>query len=114
VRNLSIKREGGPLLASPAAPDSPSERPRVRRVVRRPAAAVPPAAAPAAPDPQLLLRPAAACPRCGARPAMRVTAALVHALRDRPADERVGTYQCQRRGCGAVYDLTAGAYLRAG
>jgi hypothetical protein len=45
---------------------------------------------------------------------MRVTAAMVHALRDRPADERVATYQCQRRGCGAVYDLTAGAYLRAG
>ena len=105
------------MLASPAAPDSSSEVPRVRRVVRRPAAAVPaPAAplAPPAPDPELLLRPAAACPRCGARPAMRVTAAMVHALRDRPADERVATYQCQRRGCGAVYDLTADAYLRAG
>jgi hypothetical protein len=102
------------VLASPTAPDSPSECPRVRRVVRRPAAARPPAAAAAAPDPQLLLRPAAACPRCGARPAMRITAALVHALRDRPADERVATYQCQRRGCGAVYALTAGAYLRAG
>jgi hypothetical protein len=99
------------MLASPAAP-APPEHPRVRRVVRRPAAAVPPAAPPA-PDPEVLLRPAAACPRCGARPAMRVTAALVHALRDRPADERVATYQCQRRGCGAVYDLTAGAYLRA-
>ena len=101
------------MLASPAAPDPPSERPRVRRVVRRPAAAVPPPAAPPAPDPEQLLRPAAACPRCGARPAMRVTAAMVHALRDRPADERVATYQCQRRGCGAVYDLTAGAYLGA-
>ena len=99
------------MLASPAAPASP-EHPRGRRVVRRPAAAVSPAPSPA-PDPELLLRPAAACPRCGARPAMRVTAALVHALRDRPADERVATYQCQRRGCGAVYDLTAGAYLRA-
>ncbi|HEV7587801.1 MAG TPA: hypothetical protein VGO40_06690 [Longimicrobium sp.] len=99
------------MLASPAAPVSP-EHPRVRRVVRRPAAAVPPAAPPP-PDPELLLRPAAACPRCGARPAMRVTAALVHALRDRPAHERVATYQCQRRGCGAVYDLTADAYLRA-
>ena len=99
------------MLASPATPASP-EHP-VRRVVRRPAAAVPPVPQ-AAPDPELLLRPAAACPRCGARPAMRITAAMVHALRDRPADERVATYQCQRRGCGAVYDLTAGAYLRAG
>ena len=100
------------MLASPAGPAAP-EHPRVRRVVRRPAASVPPAASPPAPDPELLLRPAAACPRCGARPAMRITAAMVHALRDRPADERVATYQCQRRGCGAVYDLTAGAYLRA-
>jgi hypothetical protein len=44
---------------------------------------------------------------------MRVTAAMVHALRDRPADERVATYQCQRRGCGAVYDLAASAFARA-
>jgi len=44
---------------------------------------------------------------------MRVTAAMVHAMRGHPADERVATYQCQRRGCGAVYDLTADAYLRA-
>ena len=101
------------MLATPAAHQAPSERPRVRRVVRKPAAAVPPSAAPPAPDPEVLLRPAAACPRCGARPAMRVTAAMVHALRDRPANERVATYQCQRRGCGAVYDLTADAYLRA-
>jgi hypothetical protein len=44
---------------------------------------------------------------------MRVTAAMVHAMSGHPADERVATYQCQRRGCGAVYDLTADAYLRA-
>jgi hypothetical protein len=37
----------------------------------------------------------------------------VHALSGHPHEERVGTYQCQRRGCGAVYDLTAGAYLQA-
>ena len=83
-------------------------RPRRRVVARRPAA--PPAPEP---TPEQLLRPAAVCPRCGARPAMRVTGAMVHALSGRPDDERVGTYQCQRRGCGAVYDLTAGAYLRA-
>jgi hypothetical protein len=60
-----------------------------------------------------LLRPAAACPRCGARPAMRVTAAMVRALNGQETGVRVGTYQCQRRGCGAIYDLNAGAYLRA-
>lgn len=100
------------MLANPAAPTPPSERPRVRRVVRRPAAARRPAPAPAR-GPEVLLRPAAACPRCGARPAMRVTAAMVEALHGRPEDERVATYQCQRRGCGAVYDLTAAACLHA-
>ncbi|HYW07232.1 MAG TPA: hypothetical protein VE913_09765 [Longimicrobium sp.] len=60
-----------------------------------------------------LMRVSASCPRCGARPAMRVTRAMVRALADAPADTRVGTYQCQRRGCGAIYDLLAGAYLRA-
>jgi hypothetical protein len=60
-----------------------------------------------------LLRPAAACPRCGARPALRVTAAMVHALDGQPAGVRVGTYQCQRRGCGAIYDLNVAAYQRA-
>ena len=100
------------MLAFPAVPEPAPERPR--RVVRRPAAArpQPPTAPPT--DPDALLRPAASCPRCGARPAMRVTAAMVQALCGRPASERVATYQCQRRGCGAVYDLTADAYHRAG
>lgn len=89
-------------------PDIIELRPR-RRVVARPPL---PAASPH-PAPDQLLRPAATCPRCGARPAMRVTSAMVTALHGHPPDERVGTYQCQRRGCGAVYDLTAGAYLRA-
>lgn len=84
-------------------------RPRRRVVVRRPSTPLPEPE----PDPDLLLRPAAVCPRCGARPAMRVTGAMVHALCGHADDERVGTYQCQRRGCGAIYDLTAGAYLRA-
>ncbi|HEU4556715.1 MAG TPA: hypothetical protein VFS20_02660 [Longimicrobium sp.] len=44
---------------------------------------------------------------------MRVTAAMVRALNGQAAGVRVGTYQCQRRGCGAIYDLNAGAYLRA-
>ena len=60
-----------------------------------------------------LLRPAASCPRCGARPAMRVTEAMVRAVKRHDTATRMGTYQCQRRGCGAVYDLLASAYLRA-
>lgn len=100
------------MIALPALPE-PGVLPRrvARRVVRRPAAHVPaPVAAPSEPR---LLRPAATCPRCGARPAMRVTEAMVEALAGHPANERVGTYQCQRRGCGAIYDLTADAYLLA-
>lgn len=85
---------------------------RVRRL-RPPAPEVSRETVPAEEDGRLL-RPAASCPRCGARPAMRVTPALVRALGGQPATLRVGTYQCQRRGCGAIYDLSAGAYLRAG
>jgi hypothetical protein len=88
-----------------------------RRVVRRPAPLLD--ATPAAPltvpeetEPRLL-RPAAVCPRCGARPALRVTDVLANLLAEHPADERVGTYQCQRRGCGAIYDLVAAAYQNA-
>lgn len=57
-----------------------------------------------------LLRVAASCPRCGARPALRITAAAAKAAESRPPTARMGTYQCQRRGCGTIYDLTAGAY----
>jgi hypothetical protein len=39
---------------------------------------------------------------------------MVRALAGAEAGVRLGTYQCQRRGCGAIYDLEAGAYLRAG
>lgn len=93
------------------------EAPRTRRVIRRPVPATAAPAAPAEDDPEpdtgRLLRPAASCPRCGARPAMRVTDALVQALRQQPPETRVGTYQCQRRGCGAIYDLVAGTFHRA-
>ncbi|HET7234520.1 MAG TPA: hypothetical protein VFJ16_31195 [Longimicrobium sp.] len=61
-----------------------------------------------------LLRPAAVCPRCGARPAMRFTVDAVQAVASLDAGVRIGTYQCQRRGCGAVYDLMAAACQRAG
>lgn len=78
---------------------------------RRRLAGVPPDAAA---DVHVLLRVATSCPRCGTRPALRVTQAMVRALAGADAGVRLGTYQCQRRGCGAIYDLEAGAYLRAG
>lgn len=68
---------------------------------------------PAGPEPARLLRLAAVCPRCGTRPAMRVTGALVDAVRGADGGTRIATYQCQRRGCGAVYDIEAAACLRA-
>ncbi len=63
--------------------------------------------------PGRLLRLAACCPRCGSRPALRVEQGAVEALGGRAPKERIGTYQCHRRGCGAIYDLTAAAYQRA-
>lgn len=60
-----------------------------------------------------LLRLAASCPRCASRPALRITEEMVRALRAEPARRRLGTYQCQRRGCGFVYDLFAAAYRGA-
>ena len=53
-----------------------------------------------------LLRVAAACPRCGSRPALRVEETAARVLREAPG-ARIGTYQCQRRGCGTIYDLFA-------
>lgn len=89
-----------------------------RRVIRRPrlAGSSVPAPAPtitAAADPAELLTLAATCPRCGARPALRATRSFVAALASLAAEHRVGTYQCQRRGCGMVYDLTARVYHAA-
>ncbi len=89
-----------------------------RRVIRRPrtAASSVPAQAPtitAAADPAELLALAATCPRCGAHPALRATRSFVTTLASLAADQRVGTYQCQRRGCGMVYELTARAFHAA-
>ena len=67
----------------------------------------------AARDEGRLLRLAASCPRCGSRPAVRVTDAAVAAMAAAPADARLGTYQCQRRRCGAIFDLTARAFQQA-
>ncbi|HEX8208790.1 MAG TPA: hypothetical protein VF584_01290 [Longimicrobium sp.] len=82
-----------------------------RRPAPRPAAPVPPPT-PDGAD-RRLLRVAASCPRCASRPALRVTPAVVHALEGTDPAIRVGTYQCQRRGCGALYDLSAEAFQKA-
>ncbi len=60
-----------------------------------------------------LLRLAVSCPGCGARPALRITEAAARAVEHEPPAKRLGTYQCHRRRCGRVYDLTAAAYQAA-
>jgi len=60
-----------------------------------------------------LLRLAASCPGCGTRPAVRVTAEAVRDLAHEPPEARLATYQCQRRRCGAIFDLTARAFQQA-
>ena len=98
-----------------SVPAGPPDAPRtVRRVLRPRPPAEEPQQPEAAGDDGRLLRPAVSCPRCGARPAMRVTPAAVRALDGQPAAMRIGTYQCQRRGCGAIYDIGAAAFQRAG
>ena len=49
-----------------------------------------------------LLPLAVRCPRCARRPALRVSAEL---LQGAPAAGRLGTYRCQGRRCGTIYDL---------
>ena len=60
-----------------------------------------------------LLRLAVSCPRCGSRPAVRVTPAVVQAMARQAPETRMGTYQCQRRRCGAIFDLPARAFQQA-
>ena len=60
-----------------------------------------------------LLRLAASCPRCGTRPALLVTERAVSAIAGDTPGERLGTYQCQRRHCGMIFELTAAAYQNA-
>jgi hypothetical protein len=91
-----MNRDGSPIL-------------RLRRPAPRPPA--PPPAADGAD--RRLLRVAASCPRCASRPALRVTPAAVRALEGTDPSIRMGTYQCQRRGCGALYDLSAEAFQKA-
>ena len=60
-----------------------------------------------------LLRVAASCPRCGTRPALRITRQAVEAARKQPPGTALGTYQCQRRGCGEIYTIVARAHQNA-
>ncbi len=53
------------------------------------------------------------CPRCGSRPALRITEDAVRDAFHHAPEERLGTYQCHRRHCGEIYDLTAAAYQNA-
>ncbi len=68
---------------------------------------------PAEPVPGRLLRLAASCPRCGSRPAVRVSPEVVQGVAAHPPDTRLATYQCQRRRCGAIFDLVARAFQQA-
>jgi hypothetical protein len=70
-------------------------------------------ALPEDPVPRRLLRLAASCPRCGSRPAVRVAPEVVQALAAHAPQARLATYQCQRRRCGAIFDLTARAFQDA-
>jgi hypothetical protein len=53
----------------------------------------------------------AGCPRCGTRPALRLSGWVVQKVAGEPSERKVGSYKCQRRNCGIIYDLTAGAVL---
>ncbi len=57
--------------------------------------------------------PAVSCPRCGSRPALRISALLIDGVRGEPGTREVGSYKCQRRGCGYIYRITASALQRA-
>jgi hypothetical protein len=55
-----------------------------------------------------LLTVTSGCPRCGSRPALRLTEELVQRVSRARRRTRIGTYQCQRRECRAIYDLYLG------
>jgi hypothetical protein len=60
-----------------------------------------------------MLVPAVSCPRCGSRPALRVSEPLARRVEDLPPGQRVGSYKCQRRACGEIYEIPASAYQNA-
>jgi len=64
---------------------------------------------PACPLPALLV-PRVTCPRCQARPRLRVTPALSGVCIGLAPGDLVQTYQCK---CGEVFALTAGAFAAA-
>lgn len=55
--------------------------------------------------PGALLRVQANCPRCGTRPALRLTKTASTVLNACEANTLVATVQCQRRGCSAIYEI---------
>ena len=57
--------------------------------------------------------PLTCCPRCGSRPALRVTDFLAERLHGADPRWTVGTVRCQRRGCGTIYPLTVAALRSA-
>jgi phage terminase large subunit GpA-like protein len=63
--------------------------------------------------PSKLLRLRARCPSCGSSPALRVSERAVSDAAKHDPAEALATYQCQRRRCGAIYVLHAGAYQTA-
>lgn len=65
------------------------------------------------PERARLRAPAVSCPRCGSRPAFRVSEALVARLAGMPPEARVASYKCQRRACGEIYDVPAAAWQGA-
>jgi hypothetical protein len=90
----------------------PGDGTRFRAPPRPPGARLPGGAAgEEEPAQAQLLRLASNCPRCGSRPALRITGEVARLLTDEAQGTRLGTYQCQRRGCGAIYDLVAGEFL---
>ncbi len=60
-----------------------------------------------------LRAPVVSCPRCGSRPAFRVSEDLVARLEGLAPEARVASYKCQRRACGEIYDVPAAACRNA-
>jgi hypothetical protein len=60
-------------------------------------------------QPERLYGVLASCPRCGARPALRLSGWLLERVRHEDPHRRAASYKCQRRSCGAIYDILAGA-----
>lgn len=60
------------------------------------------------------LRLATECPRCGARPGIRITPAQRRVFAALPAELVViESYQCRRHGCGQWYSLSVAAFAKA-